>query len=334
MEQLDLIHADGEFNERGIVEFVRYDGIISLEPEVQGNDWEVEIPAGDFPRYGFALGHYLYFPGTEWGGRLEKITHVSKTHTVKLGGVTWRGMLSRRIILPSAGQSHLDRREADIYPVMRELIQGFGGLYSAPSGDLGQLCGQKFRYQNVLEGILDMLDPLGLRLILTLDPDSRQVLLSTAAVADHSDEIEFSGDYDYSYTSTLGEATYNHVIALGRGEQENRLVRHVWLLPDGTTTTDSSAAGIPSADEEKTLVYDYSSAEDEKELVKGARKQLKQYGAQNSIEIEFDSGDLDLPLGDKVGLRDRSLGLSDVRTITGKLLTVSGDGSCIRYRAV
>ena len=160
------------------------------------------------------------------------------------------------------------------------------------------------------------------------------MLLSTAAVADHSDEIEFSGDYDYSYTSTLGEATYNHVIALGRGEQENRLVRHVWLLPDGTTTTDSSAAGIPSADEEKTLVYDYSSAEDEKELVKGARKQLKQYGAQNSIEIEFDSGDLDLPLGDKVGLRDRSLGLSDVRTITGKLLTVSGDGSCIRYRAV
>lgn len=328
---MDLIHADGNFNELGIVDFVRYDGIISLEPDVQGNDWEAEILAEDFSRYGFALGHYLYFPSTEWGGRLEKITHVSKTHTVKLGGVTWRGMLSRRVIMPDAGQSHLDLSASDIYPVMRSLVSGFGGLYSAPSGNAGMLCGQKFRYQNVLEGFLDMLDPLGLRLVLTLDPDSRLVVLSTAAVADHSDEIEFSGDYDYSYTSTLGEATYNHVIALGRGEQENRLVRHVWLLPDGSMTTNSNASGIPSGDDEKMLVYDYSSAEDEKELIKGAKKQLREQGVQNGIEISFDSDDLDLPLGDKVGLRDRTLGLSDVRTITGKLLTVSTDGISLRY---
>lgn len=328
---MDLIHADGNFTELGIVDFVRYDGIISLEPEVQENDWEVEIPAEDFSRYGFALGHYLYFPGSEFGGRLETIKRISKTHTVKLSGVTWRGMLSRRVIMPAAGQSHLDMSETDIYPAMREMVAGFGGLFAAPSGNLGQLCGQKFRYQNVLEGILDMLDPFGLRLVLTLDPDSRRVLLSTAAVADHSEEIEFSGDYDFSYTSTLGEATYNHVIALGRGEQENRLVRNVWLLPDGSMTTDANAAGIPSGAEVRTLVYDYSSAEDEKELVKGAKKQLKDHGAQNGIEISFDSGDFDLPLGDKVGLRDRVLGLTDARTVTGKLLTVSGDGVSLRY---
>ena len=328
---MDLIHADGNFTELGVVEFVRYDGIISLEPEVQGNDWEVEIPAEDFSRYGFALGHYLYFPGSEFGGRLETIKRISKTHTVKLSGVTWRGMLSRRVIMPAAGQSHLDMSETDIYPAMRELVDGFGGLFAAPAGNAGLLCGQKFRYQNVLEGILDMLDPLGLRLVLTLDPDSRRVLLSTAAVADHSEEIEFSGDYDFSYTSTLGEATYNHVIALGRGEQENRLVRNVWLLPDGSMTTDANAAGIPSGAEVRTLVYDYSSAEDEKELVKGAKKQLKEHGAQNGIEISFDSGDFDLPLGDKVGLRDRVLGLTDARTVTGKLLTVSGDGVSLRY---
>ena len=328
---MDLIHADGNFTELGVVDFVRYDGVLSLEPGVQGNDWEVEIPAEDFSRYGFALGHYLYFPGSEFGGRLETIKRISKTHTVKLSGVTWRGMLSRRVIMPAAGQSHLDMSETDIYPAMRELVDGFGGLFAAPSGNLGLLCGQKFRYQNVLEGILDMLDPFGLRLVLTLDPDSRRVLLSTAAVADHSEEIEFSGDYDFSYTSTLGEATYNHVIALGRGEQENRLVRNVWLLPDGSMTTDANAAGIPSGAEVRTLVYDYSSAEDEKELVKGAKKQLKEHGAQNGIEISFDSGDFDLPLGDKVGLRDRVLGLTDARTVTGKLLTVSGDGVSLRY---
>ena len=330
---MDLIHADGNFTELGVVEFVRYDGVLSLEPDVQGNDWEVEILAEDFSRYDFALGHYLWFPGTEWGGRLEKITHVSKTRTVKLGGVTWRGMLSRRVILPPAGQSHLDLSETDIYPAMRTLAAGFGGLFVAPSGNAGTLCGQKFRYQNVLEGILGMLDPLGLRLVLTLDPDSRRVLLSTAAVADHSDEIEFSGDYDFSYTSTRGEAAYNHIIALGRGEQENRLVRHVWLLPDGRMTTDSGASGIPSGLADKALVYDYSSAEDEKALLDGAKKRLRENGAQNAIEISFDSGDLDLPLGDRVGLRDRTLDFCDVRTITDKLLTISADGISLRYTA-
>ena len=100
---MDLIHADGNFTELGVVDFVRYDGVLSLEPGVQGNDWEVEIPAEDFSRYGFALGHYLYFPGSEFGGRLETIKRISKTHTVKLSGVTWRGMISRRVIMSAAG---------------------------------------------------------------------------------------------------------------------------------------------------------------------------------------------------------------------------------------
>lgn len=329
----DLIHSDENFNELGIVEFVSFDGVISLEPDVQDNDWEVQILAEDFDRYALQTGHFLYFPGTEWGGRLEKITHVSKSHTVRLGGVTWRGMLSRRAISPPAGQSHLDLSDTDIFPAMRSLVQGFGGLFSAPQGSAGLLCGQKFRYQNVLEGILDMLDPLGLRLVLTLATDSPHVLLSVAPLSDRSDEIELSGDYDFSYTSTLGEATYNHVIALGRGEQENRLVRHVWLLPDGSLTSDPNAPGIPSGAAERTLIYDYSSSEDEKELIRGAKKQLKEHGAQNSIEISFDSCDLDLPLGDRVGLRDRITGMCDVRSLAAKLLTISAEGISLRYTA-
>lgn len=333
MDLTCLLHADENFIELGVVEFVRFDGIISLRPDPEGNDWEAEIVAEDFDRYGFALGHYLYFAGTEWGGRLEKIIHVSKTHTVKLGGVTWRGMLARRAILPPAGQSHLDLRSSDVNAVMRLLIQPFGGLFAAPASDFGELCTRRFRYQNVLEGICDMLDAYRMRLVLTLDPDSRQVLLSSAAVTDRSDEIEFSGDYDYSYTSTLGEAMYNHVVALGRGEQENRTVRHVWLLPDGTATTDPNAQGIATGADERMMVYDYSSCEDEDELVRNAKKQLKEHCPQNRIEISMDSEDIDIPLGDRVGLRDRITGMSDIRTVTSKLLGIASGSMTLRYTA-
>ena len=66
-------------------------------------------------------------------------------------------------------------------------------------------------------------------------------------------------------------------------------------------------------------------------MIKYAKNQLKEHGAQNSIEISLDSGDLDLPLGDRVGLRDRITGMSDIRTITSKLLTVAADGVSLRY---
>lgn len=330
---MNLIHADQNFTELGTVGFVRYDGTVSLDPKPDGNDWEAEIPAEDFADYGFALGHYLYFAGTEWGGRLERITHVSKTAVVRLGGVTWRGMLARKVIMPPDGQSHLDLRDRDIHAVIASLIQPFGGLFASPAADFGELCPIRFRYQNVLEGICEMLDAFGLRLTLSLDPDSRHVMLSAAAPADRSNEIEFSGDYDYSYTSTRGEAMYNHIVALGRGEQENRVVRHVWLLPDGSMTTLSTDAGIASGADERAMVYDFSSCEDENELVRYAKNQLRQHGAQNRIEISLDSGDIDLQLGDRVSLRDRITELSDIRTVTGKLLTVSSDGISLRYTA-
>ena len=81
------------------------------------------------------------------------------------------------------------------------------------------------------------------------------------------------------------------------------------------------------------MVYDYSSCEDVDELIKGAKKQLREHGAQNGIEISFDSPDLDLPLGDRVGMRDRVTGMTDVRTITEKLLTVSSGSVSLRYTA-
>lgn len=331
MEQ--LIHADANFNELGVIDFIRFDGAISLNPEIDDNDWEAEIPAEDFKRYGISLGDYLYFPGLEFGGKVETIRHISKSGIVKLGGLNWRGLLIRKIILPPAGMSHLDLRETELNAAIGQLVrENFGGLFQASAEDSGLPCGKRFRYQNVLEGITDMLDTQGMRLTVTLDEDSRRVLLRAENIADHSGEIEFSGDYDLSYTSTLGQARFNHVIALGRGEQENRTVRHLYLLPDGTITDDATAEGVAVGVEERAMTYDFPNCEDEVELLAGARKRLRENAAQNTIEFNFDSSDVDLPLGDKVGLRDRITGMADVKTISQKLLVINDDGVSLQYK--
>ena len=326
----ELIHADADFVELGVMDFISFDGVAALEEEIDGNDWEVEILAEDFQTYGLMTGHYLYFPGTEWGGRVEKIEHISAKGVIKLAGVTWRGLLIRKIILPPDGKSHLDLTEATVSEAIAQLTAPFDGLFEAESGHT-QLCGKKFRYQNVLEGINEMLNALDERLEITLQADNKTVLLRPVPIEDHSEEIEFSGDYDMSYTSTIAEAQYNHIIALGQGEQEKRTVKHLYLLPDGSVTDNANAEGVATGFDERTMLYDYPNCEDEDELLKGAKKRLLEYGAQNAIDFQLDSGDIDLPLGDKVGLRDRLTGLADVKTICKKILRVSADGITLSY---
>lgn len=326
----ELLHADADFTELGVIDFITYDGVISLEPELDGNDWEAELLAEDFQRYGIAVGHYLYFPDTEWGGRVEKIEHISRKGAIKIAGVTWRGMLIRKVISPPAGKSHLDLRDIGVSEAMALLAAPFGGLFSVEEG-YTQACGKKFRYQTVLEGITDMLGDLGRRLEVTLDADSKKVWLRPVPIQNRSEEIEFSGDYDMSYTSTIAEAQYNHIIALGQGEQEQRTVLHLYLLPDGSVTQDANAAGIAAGPDERALVYDYPNCEDEDELLKGAKKRLLEYAAQNAIDFDFDAPDIDLPLGDKVGMRDRITGLEDVKTICRKILRISADGTTLQY---
>ena len=335
MELKELIHADADFHELGVVDFIQFDGMISRESEPEDNDWEIEIPAGDFARYGFRTGDYLYFPNTEWGGCVEKFVHISGKNVVKIGGMTWRGMLIRKVIVPPEGQSHLVFESMKVGDIMGALVAPFEGLFEVGESEDGAeqlICEKKkFRYQNVLEGITAMLEEMGCRLALALDPDRRKVLLYAQNIADHSDEIELSGDYDLAYTSTRAEAQYNHVIALGQGEQENRTVKHLWLLPDGSVTDNGNAEGIAVGFAERVAVYDYPNCEDEDELVSGAKKRLLKYGAQNEIEFNFDSFDIDLPLGDKVGIRDRLTEMEGVKTITEKLLTVSAHGVSLKY---
>lgn len=241
-------------------------------------------------------------------------------------------MLIRKIIIPPSGASHLSLKGIDLNAAIDTLVsEPFDGLFEAETQAANKLCERQFRYNTVFEGINSILNDADCRLELILDTDSKKVVLSARDVIDHSDDIEFSEDYDMSFTSTLATAQYNHVIALGQGELEERTVRHIWLLPDGTTTTDPSADGVLTGLQEKTLVYDYPNCEEVDELIDGAKKRLLEYATENAIDFDLDSTDIDLPLGDKVGMRDRITGMSDVKTISQKLMTITSDGITLQY---
>ena len=337
---MELIHADASFHEKGVVDFLRFDAMISLTPDIDRNDWEMQIPAEELGRYGLALGDYLYVPYTEWGGRVERFVHLSDKGIVKVGGVSWRGMLLRKVMEPPAGQTHRVFLSCTVAEIIDAMLQSFGGVFVRQNGrnaleiaDQNTVCEDKsYRYQNVLEAVTALLDEMGDRLELMLDPERRCMLLYICKAADRSDQLEFSGDYDLPYTSTKADARINHLIALGRGEMEDRVVRHFYLLPDGSVTDNPAQEGVAVGVDERTTVYDYPNYENESELVRYAKNYLLRYGVQDEIEFQFDAVNLDLPLGDRVGIRDRLTGMAAVKTITEKLLTVSpDDGMRLKY---
>lgn len=347
MDYGSLLHADENFVEQGMIDFISFDGVAATDGELDDNDWEAAIYAEDFAKYGIDVGHYLYFDNSEWGGVVEKIEHVSATGIIKLSGVTWRGLLIRKVISPPSGATHRVYTNQTVGAIMAALISDFGGMFGVAqtANSAAVIAEQKYRYATVFDALTALLtgdegdeeetpDERGMRLGVTYDSDTHTVMLTPETVEDHSEEIEFSGDYDMKYTATTAVARYNHIIALGSGTGTNRLVKHVWLLPNGKTTTKralAAAAGITGGFKEKAMVYDYSSCDDSKELINAARKKLKEHGAQNAITIDFDPPDADIPLGDVVGLRDRITGLTDTRTVTRKILRVTADGVSLQY---
>ena len=366
----ELLYADSNFEEQGILDFISFDGVASVNGELDDNDWEAEIYAEDFAKYGIDIGYYLYFDGSEWGGVVEKIEHISSTGIVKLSGVTWRGLLIRKVVVPPSGKTHKEydptnnsgaiavydeNSDFAVKNIMIDLVSVFGGLFvvdqNAADGNRCIATPLKYRYITVFDALIELLThnykddggnigAMEMRMDVAYNSRTHKVILTPKDAIDNdsngisiSDYIEFSGDYDMKYTATKATARYNHVIALGEGKGENRIVRHVWLLSNGKTTTNATAAqndGI-TAFNEKTMVYEYTSCEDENELVKNARKKLKEHGAQNTIIIDFDPPDTDIPLGDIVSIKDRVIGFGDTRTITRKILRVTADGAVLQY---
>ena len=344
----ELLYADSNFEEQGILDFISFDGVASVNGELDDNDWEAEIYAEDFAKYGIDIGYYLYFDGSEWGGVVEKIEHISSTGIVKLSGVTWRGLLIRKVVVPPSESTHKVYTNQMINQIMASLVSGFGGIFAVDTNaaeGLRNIGEQKYRYATVFDALTDLLTgddeddngnlvDRGLRLGVTYDSSTHKVILTPEEVVNRSSEIELSGDYDMKYTATKATARYNHIIALGEGKGTDRIVRHVWLLPNGKTTTNSTLAQQTNhitGFREKAMVYDRSSCENAKELIKDARKKLKEHGAQNTIIIDFDPPDTDIPLGDIVGIKDRLIGFGDKRTITRKILRVTADGAVLQY---
>lgn len=327
---MELIHADSSLKEVGYIkDFDTYDAQISQEAEtkLQDNSWSLKMSDALWLSRPINVGDYIYIPETEWGGQVESLRHNTSLKQLTLSGLTWRGALYRKVIEPPPGSNYLTIQNKEANAALRQIVGAqLGAAFLISTAASGITITEKsFRYINMLHGTADMLLAHGAAMHINFSQTQRAAILSARKTNDYSAQIDLSQDYGVDMVSILGGYDrYNHIIALGAGELEDRDILHVYRLADGSMTTDTPSWAGTAIDHART--YDYNNPETLEHLRKGAEKLLIECTPHNTVEMDPRVEGLTLEMGDRVGARDRITGMSAVVQVVGKILIMNEKG--------
>lgn len=333
---MNLIHADETLSEIGFIQEIdAFDAELSQETDatIAANTFSLTLSDNFWEADPIEIGHYVYIPDTEWGGCVEQIRHSTASKQITVSGVTWRGQLFRKIIVPASGQDYLTITATEANAAINTIVgSSLGSLFSVSAAASGiTITSKAFRYTNLLHGIEDMLEEEGAALRVAYSQATKTVTLSATAVTDYSATIDLSQDYGVDMVTTEGGFDrFNHIIALGAGELADRDIVHVYRDTDGTISTVAPAwvGGV----NDHVTTYDYNNPETLAILQKGAEVRAAEYAPLNQVEIDPAVDGLDLKLGDIVGARDRLTEMSGTAVIVGKILTMNSDGIKLETR--
>lgn len=278
------------------------------------NDFELTLPVGSGIE--LSAGCLLYAEGTDQGGMVTKCRVETESGTVVYIGMTWHGMLDAHVIRPPEGATHFDV-EGDANAVIGEIVSslGIGEVFSASDEPCGVEVSGSFRYVKVYTAIASMLASHGLKLMIVWDGTHAVMSAVEAVVRDvDSDQVDFTVERDY--------LPLNHLVCLGKGEMEDRIVIDVYADADGNVSQTQTLFGVM----EHADVYELSSSEESELLDEGMGK-LKEMQTAASVEISSEIA-ADYDIGDVVVASENITGVVATAPVNKKIVSAdSGDVS-------
>lgn len=284
------------------------------------NDFEISLSREDVRRYGVKKGCCIFAPGTEFGGIIEDVQSNTEDAEITFTGYTWRGLLKHMVIEPPSGQSYLTV-SGDANRILKQVLnKGTGLLFEVPDVESGiNISKHQFRYTTALEGLTAMLEKVNARLdIKAMQGETRdpfKLIVRAVNIKNYSEDVEYNGDNQIGVSVRDFGAGINHLICLGKGELTERTVVHLYVQLDGSIGKKQYYKGT----NERTAVYDYSSAENAEVLETEGKKRLKEL--MNYKSATANTSKTDLAIGDIVSARDRDTGVSLSRPVVNKIYT-------------
>lgn len=324
----DFIMADRTGAEIGFWNPESVDVEVSIEDGSDSNTFENTIGIDAWNAEWYTYGNRLYIPDTEYGGLIEDINPVTASKLVYIRGLTWRGLLDKKIITPPEGEENYTV-SGDLNDIIRELIgDRYGTLFYVPEQAAGvTVSAWKIdRYVSVYKAIQKLLDAKGMRLNIRYSQEEKAVELKAMPIKDYSEQIEVSQDCNVDFDIRDCRTGINHLICGGQGEGTERLIVDLYVQEDGSIGRQRYYTGL----DEREKFYDYSSAESEEKLITEGTKQLE--SLRNYKKFGMSINDMDLELGDIVGGREYITGTELQAPVVRKILSISSGAISLDYK--
>lgn len=308
---MDLIYTNPDRVDIGVLHEYELDLAFGADE----NNFECTINAA---AHCCEAGSYLYFDGTEYGGIIDGIQSNGNDKEVIYSGRTWHGILNSKVIEPDSGEAYLTV-SGEANAVLGTLIDrmGLADLYEASPDNSGlTISNYKMnRYISGYDGITKMLASVGARICVVFT--GGKVILSAVKKYDYSKDEEFDSD-QVGFTIKKKYKTVNHLICLGSGELEKRLVVHLYVDKDGNISQTQTQFGL----DEVSSIYEYSSITTEEELIVAGTEQLAGLNESEEVSIDFDAESDIYDVGDVIGAYDNITGLFISARIAKKIVTI------------
>lgn len=318
---MDLIFTNKNMEDVGVLRDFDFDLAFGADE----NDFECTIPASS---HCCEAGSLLYMEGTEYGGIIDGIRSKSDSQEVIYSGRTWHGILNSKVLQPDSGAAYLTVT-GEANAVIADLLSRLAltDLFEASSDGSGLNISsyQMNRYITGYDGIVKMLSSVGAKLQVTFQ--NGKVVLSAAKKHDYSKDDDFDSDLvDFDIKKQF--KTVNHLVCLGSGELENRMVIHLYADTAGNISRTQTQFGM----DEVSAVYDYSNVESEDELLFGGKEELKKLWEPDKLSVDFDDTTDNYDVGDIVGAFDNITGIAVSAVITKKIVTIKDGQITISYK--
>ncbi len=321
---MDFIIADSDKKDLCFL-----DDSVSLDFDIgDTDDFEMTIVLTDYDAQLHSAGNILYCLGNEYGGILNDPEINTKDNEITFTGDTFRGMLKKKCIEPPSGEDYYTI-SGELNECINEVVgKAFSeNLFKVSDSDTGVSLTYSFnRYCTMLDGLTKMLATVSYRLsIKAVREDSDfYIELSAVPIVDYSEDVEFSQDNDIYFKIQQITNKYNYMIALGKGELQEREVLYFYCDEDGNV---SSVDAIPQGDDVKVYIYENTSSED---LETDAIEKWEEVNSEDEYEMTIDD-DIEIELGDIVGGRDYITGMTISEPITRKIIKYSNNNQTISY---
>lgn len=241
----------------------------------------------------------FYIPGTEIGGLIDFAKTKSSSDNLVYRGYTWRGLMSKAIIMPPQGADYMTV-SGEANSIMASMLSGvLGDVFTVSSEDSGlTITSYQFPlYINMLDGLEGMLEAYGYRLKITAQKvaSAQPIQILVEAVAATIVSGVYNEDNGVPMIYQMDNMGINHLICGGAGELQARQIIDLYLDNMGNISRTQFYFGI----EERTAFFDYPNAESEDDLIDSAIEEFKTLATFKSMAIKAPENQ-ELEIGDIV----------------------------------